>query len=519
MQQLVKGGFAALGAGDRATAIEYCRQVIRERPDMARGHYLAGLIALDSNDIVAAEKAFATTVQLNDKHAGGWAQLAKLYVLGGEFVKADGCLKNAVLTTRGNANVQDLIGSAYRLAGNYRASLEWHAKAVSTATDHVPFQINYANALLYSGDADGAAKQLDHCLAQEPANAMAHWLLSRARTAENAQHIDAMDALLVKPANLRATAYLNYAVGKEHEDLESWDAAFKAYDVAAKARRQCVAYDEEADDKLFACLSEIFTKAWMASQAGACNSRVPIFILGQPRTGTTLLDRMLDAHPAVTSAGELRHFGLAVRRVSGRFEIQQFSEALMLSAANADMTAIGETYVASLDSLRGNAAHVVDKLPSNFLHLPLLLAALPNARILHMRRDPMDTCFAVFKTLFAGAYLHSYTQAEMARHFVRYFRFMETMRERFADRFIDVDYEQLVDDTEETLRTALEFCGLSWNERCLNYLDSDSAVATQSAAQVRELPHNRSIGRWRRYAEHLEPTREVLAAAGISIDE
>lgn len=482
---------------------------------MARGHYLAGLITLDAGDIASAEKAFAKTVELNEQHAGGWAQLARLYLLAGEFIKGEGCLANAVSTTRGNANVSDLVGTVCRLAGKHDASRDWHQRAVESAPDHVPFRINLANAELFVGELEAARVHIDKCLKREPDNPLVHWLLSRAVTAESDDHIRQMEDLLSKTGDLRASAYLNYAAGKEYEDLQKWDSAFDAYRSGADARRQCIAYDEAEETELFDRMSSLFTNQWHDAKRSDCRSNVPVFIIGQPRTGTTLLDRMLDAHPAVASAGELRHFGLALRRVAMLDEPRQYTPKLMEAAAAADTTALGELYVAGIAGFRGRAAHVVDKLPSNFHFLPVIITALPNAKILHVRRDPMDTCFAVYKQLFAGAYLHSYDLGEMARHFVRYARWMATMRTRFGDRFLDVQYEDLVTDTEECLRRVLDYVGLSWNAACLDYSNQRGVTATQSAAQVREAPHGRSIGRWKRYEQQLKPLRRALDNAGL----
>ena len=262
--------------------------------------------------------------------------------------------------------------------------------------------------------------------------------------------------------------------------------------------------------ELFETLETTFTSEWFAAQQSECFDAGPVFIIGEPRTGTTLLDRMLDAHPAVTSAGELRFFGFAVRQAVGSAEPRQFSAELMRQAATADPTRIGEAYVDLTSSLRLDAAHVIDKLPPNYLYLPLILAALPNARVIHLRRDPMDSCLAIYKQLFADAYLYSYDLEELARHYARYQRLMDTWRERFGNRFVEIDYEALVGDTEETLRKVLQYIGLSWNADCLAYFERDSVVTTASAVQVREAPHQRSVGRWRQYRRQLAPVLDIL---------
>ncbi|MFQ5608759.1 MAG: tetratricopeptide repeat protein, partial [Woeseiaceae bacterium] len=302
LQKLIEAGVRALSEGDRPRAVECCETALAERPEMARAHYLAGLIATDSTDRGTAVQAFSRTVELNENHAGAWAQLARLRVSGGDFVKAEGCLKNAVNTFKGNTTVADLIGTAFRLAGNYDAALEWHKKAVAASSNHVPYLVNLANLHLYRGGLDDARGLLDRCLDLEPDNPLVHWLVSRCTRAQSEIHIEAMKLLLADVAEPRQAAYLHFATGKEYEDLEQWAPAFAAYDAGAVARRKSVAFDEEAQVELYDFLASNFTEAWLANQRSDRVDNSPVFVVGLPRTGSTLLDRMLDAHPAVNSA-------------------------------------------------------------------------------------------------------------------------------------------------------------------------------------------------------------------------
>ncbi|WP_276205931.1 sulfotransferase family protein [Halioglobus japonicus] len=155
-------------------------------------------------------------------------------------------------------------------------------------------------------------------------------------------------------------------------------------------------------------------------------------------------------------------------------------------------------------------------MPQNYLMIPLILKALPNARIVHLVRDPMDACFASFKQLFADAYLHSYEQREMARHHARYRKLMACWRERFPGRFLDISYEDTARDLEPNARALIEFLGLPWEDACLQFHEQTGAVTTASAVQVREPAHTRSIGRWRRYEAQLAPMQDELARANVS---
>ncbi len=169
--------------------------------------------------------------------------------------------------------------------------------------------------------------------------------------------------------------------------------------------------------------------------------------------------------------------------------------------------------------MRGTLPRFVDKLPPNYLYLPLILKALPNAKVIHLTRNPMDACFASFKQLFADAYPHSYDQAEMARHHARYYHLMALWRERFGDRFFDISYEETARDVEPNARALIEFLELPWEDACLEFHKQDAAVTTASAVQVRQPAHTRSIGRWRRYENQLGLMRETLQKRGVPIDD
>ena len=186
-------------------------------------------------------------------------------------------------------------------------------------------------------------------------------------------------------------------------------------------------------------------------------------------------------------------------------------------AAGVDCGKLGRAYLLTTEKLRGTLPRFVDKLPPNYLYIPLILKALPNARVVHLTRNPMDACFASFKQLFADAYPHSYDQAEMARHHARYFHLMALWRKRFGDRFLDIAYEDTARDLEPNARALIEFLGLPWEDACLEFHRQDAAVTTASAVQVRRPVHTGSIGRWRRYEAQLAVMRETLEKQGVPL--
>lgn len=514
----LRKGFAHLQAGEVDSAAECCRRVLLEKSDIPEGHFLVGLVALELNQRKTAIEAFGSVTRLQPDNGAAWANLARLFMITGQTVRADAALEQATRHADDNATVHDLIGLVHTMLGEDAEALKWYTRAANDQPDNVGFKVNQANCQMYVGELQAAEETLRKALELSPGNANAHWILAGLKKAGDRNHVDALRQLIGSgryPA--RALAFLCYALGKELEDLEDWDAAFAAFDQGASARRSTIEYNEAAEQEMYEALERIYTPEWMATDAPACESASPIFVVGQPRTGTTLVERIITSHSQVHSAGELKQFGNALRRLSNYSEATRFSAKLVEGAAEVDFQELGRMYIQTTQTMSGDLPRFVDKLPLNFIHLPLILKALPNAKIVHVRRNPVDACFSSFKQLFADAYLHSYNQEEMARHHARYFRLMECWRERFGGRFHDIAYEDVARDIEPNARALIEFLDLPWQDECLEFHKQTTAVSTASAVQVRQPAHTRSIGRWRRYERQLEPICNTLKQEGIPV--
>ena len=515
----LRRGFAYLQSGRPEDASACCRRVLELDQKRPEAHFLVGLVAIELNQRRIAASAFGSVTRLQPEHGAAWAHLARQYALGGQLALADAALTKAVEHEDGKPVVHDLIGSVHSLIGEDEKALAWFEKAAVAEPDNVMYRVNHANCLMFVGELDEAEASLREVLAKHPDNANAHWILSGLRKAGDRTHVEEMERLAAAGGYPpRALAFLYYALGKELEDLEEWDAAFAAFAKGAQARRSTIDYDEASEVAAYDALARLFTREWLDAPGESCDSSAPIFVVGQPRTGTTLVERIITAHSQVHSAGELKQFGNAVRRLSRYAEPTRFSAALAEGAASVDAARLGNAYIETTRTVAGETQHFVDKLPLNFIYVPLILKALPNAKIIHLRRNPMDACFSSYKQLFADAYLHSYDQEEMARHHARYYRLMETWRRRFGDNYFEVAYEDVAGNLEPNARALIEFLGLSWEDACLEFHKQKSAVTTASSVQVRQPAHTRSVGRWRRYEKQLEPTRRVLEELDIPLE-
>jgi tetratricopeptide (TPR) repeat protein len=321
--------------------------------------------------------------------------------------------------------------------------------------------------------------------------------------------IGQMQTLLAREGNsLADRTTLHFGLGKAFLDIGDSEQAFRHYDEGNRLKRSTFAYDVEADERWMADIARVFSPALLADRAEAgARSQTPVFVVGMPRSGTTLIEQILASHPMVMGAGELRRLRTLVEEIDG-------FPASVPSMTDAQLKAAGEAYLAYIGPMAAGRSRVVDKMPSNFLFAGLIRIVLPEAKIIHSRREPADTCLSCYTKLFAGALAFAYDQTELGRFHRSYQRLMEHWRTTLpASHFLEVDYEAVVDDLEAEARRMLDFLGLSWDERVLRFHETERPVRTASVNQVREPIYRDSKGRWRKHAANLQPLLAVLGGA------
>ncbi|MGD9599704.1 MAG: sulfotransferase [Steroidobacteraceae bacterium] len=373
---------------------------------------------------------------------------------------------------------------------------------------------NLATAGIAVGRLDEAERHLDRVIDLEPLDADAWY--NRAtlrRQTPDRNHVAALETM-VHRVGARAEVAICYALAKELEDLGEWRRSFTWLARGARARRAQLSYRVEVDVAAIDAIRAAFDGPLLAQVARSHAAPPgPIFVVGLPRSGTTVVDRILASHPDVESFGELNDLPLAVMRAAGPAKDRH---ALIAQSARCDHAALGRDYLRRVAGYGGSKPYFVDKTPLNLLYLALIALALPAARIVHVRRDPLDNGYAMYKTLFRMGYPFSYDLGDLAHYYIAYSRLMAHWRRLLPGRFLDLDYEALVGSQEESTRALLAHCGLPFDPACLDFHRNPAATATASAAQVREPLHARSVGIARRYAAELEPLRAALADAGIT---
>jgi len=342
----------------------------------------------------------------------------------------------------------------------------------------------------------------------------------RTQTAEM-NHIAELEGLVTQTVtDWRAEVQLRYALAKEYEDLGEYGKSFEHLRHGATVRRQHLRYDVANDVATVDWIVEAFAAAPSGTAPDACGD-APIFIVGLPRSGSTLVDRILGSHSQLHSAGELKFLALAivdvVRRQSPSAQLPR--RELVARSANIDFAALGREYLNRVRAAGVGAARFTDKMPLNYLYCGLIRRALPNAKIVHVRRHPMAACYAIYKTLFEDGYPYSYDLAELGQYYLGYRRLMAHWQATMPEAIYTLNYEELVADQLGQTRLLLQFCGLEWQDACAQFHRNASPTTTASAVQVRQPIYDSSMSQWRRYEQQLAPLTSQLNAAGIPTQE
>lgn len=443
--------------------------------------------------------------------------LARALAMAQHGTEALAQVERALQLAPDDAQAHDRAGDVLTQCHQHERALVAFERAAELAPDDADYRYNLATSLSYHGRVADAEREFEACIARAPYHWQAHLSLAQLRrqTADD-NHIERLRALLARGGNsVTATVYLNMALAKELEDLGDYPQAFEHLVEGKSAPRSLMGYSSDHDAALFDALARSVDTA---PPGDGHDTREPIFIVGMPRSGTTLVDRILSSHPDVQSAGELHQFGAAWKQAMGGAGFRMFHPGDIAGGRIRDWRELGERYVQSTRPLTGQRPHFTDKLPHNFLYLGYIARALPHATIVCVRRNPLDTCLGNFRLLFAPEspyFGYSYDMLDTGRYYLLFDRLMTHWKQQFPGRIIEVGYESLVADQEGGTRRLLDAAGLTWDPACLDFTANPAPVATASAGQVREPLHAGAIGRWKRYRTQLAPLRALLEQAGI----
>jgi tetratricopeptide (TPR) repeat protein len=504
-------------------AQQLARRLLTLAPAHAEAHYMAGIASLELQQMPAALEYLRKATVLDPARADFMVQFARALMLAHRNRDAKKIADRVIALSPGNASMLDTLGTIYTRVGDYASAVTAYRQAVSMAPRQAALHYRLATSLLAAGDIDAAEVEVEACLALDPQYWPAHLSLAQLRRQTPARHhIERLQAQLAQldraTTDVSARVCLHMALAKEYEDLADYPHAFEHL-VQGKAAGANRLYSVPQQEALFTAIAKSFPEPCVPP--AACPSRQPIFIIGMPRTGTTLVERIISSHPDVHAAGELLNFPMSLKHLSGSQTSALIDVDTIIKARAINWQQLGETY---LSSTRPDTAHkprFIDKLPHNFLYAGFIANAFPNAKIICLRRDPLDTCLSIFRQLFpphSPFFDYSFNLLDTGKYYVLFDRLMTHWQRVLPERILEVQYETLVDAQESSSRELLEFCGLPWHDACLRFEKNPGPVATASVVQVREPIYRSALRRWKHYGPQLSELRELLREAGIPLD-
>lgn len=409
-----------------------------------------------------------------------------------------------------------LRGAILVRTGEMEAALNAYSRAVEVNGGVGRPLVSYANALRAAGQTELAIDAYKRCILEQPALGEAWWGLANLKTYRfSAEETGRMESLLESPGlNDHDRLHLAFAVAKSFEDAGDYQRAFSRYELGNSLRRAAVDHDPSQTSSFVQACRRLFTRDYVGAATGlGCQRPDPIFIVGMPRAGSTLLEQILASHSQVEGTMELPNV-MGIARDLGTEGEGRWPESfcgVMRRIEGRRWRELGERYLAETALQRKTPApRFVDKQPNNFLHAGLILLMLPHARIIDARRHPMSCCFSNFKQHFAHGQKFSYDLGDLARYYRDYVELMAHFDRVFPGRILRVHYEDMVEDTEAQVRRLLDYCGLPFEETCLRFYENERSVRTASSEQVRRPIYREGVDQWRHFEPWLAPLREGL---------
>lgn len=424
------------------------------------------------------------------------------------------CFESVIAALPRCAPVYCNIGNVFRQLGHRSDAIEQYEKSLGIDPNYAEGHYDLGVVYQEIGDQEKALKSFRRAIALDRRLTKSwHAIVSHSRSDLNDEDVQTMQQSLSSSSehSPEQRMHLEFALGKVREVDSDYEEAIKHYHAANRLRRAAVDYSVERDEITFENIKATFDSDFLDhwSEVGV-SDETPIFIIGMPRSGTTLAEQILASHSSVFGGGEL----LTLPRViSERIPMQDgvdYTAALETVSAS-DLKFIANRYISLLRRLHGEVHHITDKLPTNFLNLGLIKILFPNARVIHCTRDPRDTCYSIYKHYFsARGHHYAYDMEDLGHYYNLYASLMAHWKQSFPGGFFDLNYELMVEEQETTTRALLEACGLPWDPACLKFHKTARPVATISASQVRQPIYTGSVGVWRKYEESLAPLLRIL---------
>jgi tetratricopeptide (TPR) repeat protein len=506
-------GLVLVSLGRMAEAVVHYERALELNPGHGNAHNNLGIALVALGRTADAIVHYERALELNPADAKAHSNLGIALAAQGRAAEAIAHYEEALALNPEFADAHNNLGITLKDQDRTDEAMVHYERALAIDPNHAEALNNVGNVFKERGRFEEAMAHYERAIAIQPSYAEAHYNRSEIQRFHRGDSDMAALEALVDRADLppNKALYAHFALAKAFDDTGDYVRAFDHMREGNALKRAQIDYDEPAVLALFERISATFDRSLIESfrEAGDPSS-IPVFVLGMPRSGSTLIEQILASHPQIHGAGELMHLERTVGALAAGDPPVPYPECVPAMDATA-LRELGRDYLTHLRAVSSDKVRIVDKLPGNFLSIGLIRLILPNARIIHSMRDPMDTCVSCYSRLFTSGLYYTYDLAELGRYCRSYLELMDHWRSVLPpDAMLDVSYEAVVDDLQGQARRLIDYCGLPWDNRCIAFHKTDRPVKTASAVQVRQPLSRGSLQRWRKYEAGLVPLQEAL---------
>ncbi len=492
--------------GQLNEAIDFYRHCIALQPDYVDAYQNLGNLLHTQDKIEPAIRCYEKALAINPLRGDGCNNLANILQKKEKYQRAVKYHKRAIRLEPQNARYYNNLAFTLSLMDRFEEAISAYRFALRYQPDYAEAKNGLQNVLIQTGKIKQACYHIEQNIKQQP-NAYHPYcqFVKVASIKHSPEYIDKMESIIHGPISHKGKIHLAFALGKACDEIGRFDDAFAYWSLGNRLKRETIQYSIHKDIHFFNELKKAFPTEFIAShQNVGFSSRLPIFIVGMPRSGTTLVEQILASHPHVLGAGELKTIARLSTTLVKRFK-QTFTYPDDLTKLDKEaFEQLGKDYIRALNIHDPSIQRVCDKMPHNFLHLGFISLILPHAKIIHCRRHPLDTCLSCFSNYFGDEGMNfAYNLDELTHYYRLYSDLMQHWRDVLHIPMFEIQYEQLVDHLEESIQSLLDFCGLPWDDRCMAFYKTPRAIKTASYVQVRKPIYKDSIERWRRYEKQM----------------
>ena len=469
-----------------------------------------GILAFKSGNHDIAEAMFTKALRLDPTYSLVWANLAQVYSVTGQLDKAKKSFKNILNMEPRNGLIWAEYGTVLTKLANYEESKDAYLKALNFKSDSPRVHLSLGHVYKTMGEIENSIDSYKNSIIQNKLSGEAYWSLANLKTYSFSENeIKVMEETLKEDMSDIERSQIYFALGKAYEVKKDFDNSYNNYFKGNEAKKGLIKYSsDDTTDNTIRILDFFNLETIRDLSKSSTVDQDPIFILGMPRSGSTLVDQIISSHSKVDGTQELPNIIKIASELNSHN--QNTYPEILKELDESKLSEMGNNYLSETTWARKNAPFFIDKMPNNFIHIGLIKTILPNAKIIDTRRDPMDTCFSCYKQFFARGQLFTYSLEDLGNYYTDYIKAMNHWHNVYGKDIFTVHYDNVINKTEETIRELIDYCNLPFEKECLEFYKSSRPVKTPSAEQVRQPIYKSGLNYWKNYEKHLLPLKKII---------